>query len=398
MKFFIWKYNPKVIQMQPSDNILVLAPRHQQKNYQECDVNNVVFFDNISFKSMDEFFQKQKASGIKIDDIITLDEQAMDWVGTLKEMFTTKNGLSNLLFKDKYFMRTTLMNTVKEPHFECINTENVNQINFKNGLVKPRRSDSARGISHFHNQIDFKKLSNQSGYFDAESFLAEEFVDYDTMFAVDGYTDLQGHEQFFANEYSSKISDYGKADFLAVHTSSLYNETNLSHIKRLFNLSKRVLKKIATPGEVIPFHFEWFYNQKKDEFIFGEVGKRFGGVQIPELINKSFGINVLKEYWQLLNGKANEINFQNQIVRPSQCSTSYIQMQKNHKVMTKTLAHLFKNQFFYKQYIPLNTPAKSASSVDDAFFLTQFTSQDVNESDQYCRQLNTAFQETTKPK
>lgn len=295
MKYFIWRFNPKIIQIPDSKNITYIVPESKLDSYKAF--SNVIYLTDINFKEV--YLALKKCDLSNIEDIFTLDEECMDWVGILKSIFIpTASVSSNFLFKDKYFMRSALQGVIEEPDFEYLNLDNIQDDFYIDSLAKPRTSDSAKGILRFSKRVDLKKLMNSQYYLGNNEYMVEEFVDYDKMFTVDGYTDFHNHERFFSHEYNSKISDFSSTGYLTLHTSSFYY-TNPEKLKQLFMLSKKVLSCLASKNEIVPFHFEWFYSTKKDKFTFTEVGKRFGGAKIPELIKYSFGVDILKEYWAL---------------------------------------------------------------------------------------------------
>ena len=191
------------------------------------------------------------------------------------------------------------------------------------------------------------------------------------MFTVDGYTDFKDNKRFFSHEYNSKVSDYKENKYLTLHTSSLYYN-DLDRLKRLFNLSKKVLSQLCPMKGITPFHLEWFYSIKDDRFIFTEAGKRFGGGKIPELIKESFGIDILSEYWAIQEGDEINTKIMNEnYLYPRVCSTTYIQFQNGLK-MSKELKSKIPNLLNYSQYVPIDQTSRVANSINDSFFLRSF--------------------------
>lgn len=55
------------------------------------------------------------------------------------------------------------------------------------------------------------------------------------------------------------------------------------------------------------------------------MGKRFGGGDIPDLIEEAYNIDILKEYWQIMASKDNsqKISFGEKIAVPQKISATY---------------------------------------------------------------------------
>lgn len=386
MKYFIWKFNPKIIKLPDSKKITYIVPENKSSSYETF--SNVLYVKNINFKEV--FRALKHIDPSNIEDIFTLDEECMDWVGVLKSIFIpTASSSSNFLFKDKYFMRSVLQGSIDEPNFTDLSLDNINTDFYIDSLAKPRNSDSAKGILRFHKRIDPYQLMNKQHYIGNNEYMVEEFIDYDKMFTVDGYTDFHNHERFFSHEYNSKISDFSSTGFLTLHTSSLYY-TDQKKLQRLFNLSKKVLSYLATSDEIVPFHFEWFYSTKQDKFIFTEVGKRFGGAKIPELIKYSFNVDILKEYWALQENNLSSLDYETTPYMPKKCSTTYMQFQ-NGKRLTKSLEDHIPNKLAYNQYFDLNVKSTPAYSISDVLFSTQYYSKNVSESNKFADEINSLF-------
>lgn len=57
--------------------------------------------------------------------------------------------------------------------------------------------------------------------------------------------------------------------------------------------------------------------------MFCEVGKRFGGGAIPELIQYSFGINILEKYWRSIDHSDKVDCSEHMLLMPAVIATSY---------------------------------------------------------------------------
>lgn len=393
MKYFIWAYNPKVVGIRPSQGISFIVPEAKKEAYFELGIDQIIPVKRIDFQTVYPVFKQKQAEGEKITDIFTLQEEIMDWVGVLKAIFVPgKTGVSDVLFKDKYYMRSVLKQEIAEPNFYEL-TENSAVESIHEGMIKPRRADSTKGINYFKAPLPLPSLKNQSGYLSDKDLLVESFVHYDRMFTVDGYTDFQGHSRFFSHEYNNKLSDFKKTGYFTLHTSSFYYEDQ-QLLQKLFALSKQALQALNVEKDITPFHFEWFYSDKDQSFVFTEVGKRFGGAKIPKLVKQSFGVDLLEEYWKMQEGRVKEIDWE-QPLSPRVCSSSYVQL-TNGKTMMESLEDKIPDLFTYEQNYSIGEPSRAAESIGDAFFLAQFTSRDAAASDMASVQINKAFNEVCR--
>ncbi|MFR0584958.1 carboxylate--amine ligase [Lactobacillus porci] len=393
MKYFIWAYNPKVVGIRPSQGISFIVPEAKKESYFSLGTDQIISVKRIDFQTVYPVFKKKQAEGEKITDIFTLQEEIMDWVGVLKAIFVPgKTGVSDVLFKDKYYMRSVLKQEIAEPNFYEL-TENSAVESIHEGMIKPRRADSTKGISYFKAPLPLSSLKNQCGYLSDKDLLVESFVHYDRMFTVDGYTDFQGHSRFFSHEYNNKLSDFKKTGYFTLHTSSFYYQDQ-QLLQKLFALSKQALQALNVEKDITPFHFEWFYSDKDQSFVFTEVGKRFGGAKIPKLVKQSFGVDLLEEYWKMQEGRAKEIDWE-QPLSPRVCSSSYVQL-TNGKTMMESIEDKIPDLFTYEQNYPIGEPSRAAESIGDAFFLAQFTSRDAAASDMASVQINKAFNEVCR--
>lgn len=395
MKYFIWQYNPDIVGIRSCKNITFIVPKNRKKQYIQKNIESIITVDLCDFKNTYLAIKNQRKQGINIEDIFSLDEEMMDWIGVLKSIFvSSRSGVSDILFKDKYYMRSIVNNVVPEPNFFELTSENYHDINISEGMIKPRRADSTKGIKYFDRPLEISQLKNKNGYFSDKDLLVEEFVHYDKMFTVDGYTDFNGHERFFSHEYNNKLSDYKENGFFTLHTSSLYYDNN-ALLNRLFVLTKQALRALAIEKEITPFHFEWFYSSQTNSFIFTEAGKRFGGAKIPLLIKNSFNIDILDEYWKLQEGDISSITYNDSHNFPSCCTTSYIQLE-NGKIMTKRLDDKIDNLLLYSQSIPVGEKTKNAASIGDAVFSAQYYNNTVVESDYMAQHINLSFKKVCR--
>ena len=124
-----------------------------------------------------------------------------------------------------------------------------------------------------------------------------------------------------------------------MRTSKLYNKNLRSIQEKIFEESKKILQVVSFNEEITPFHFEWFYSPETQEILFCEVGRRFGGGEIPRLIKNAFDVDILEEYWSISSKKVSidnmiTLNYTN-ILSPLKISAAYFSVKKEGKLVNK---------------------------------------------------------------
>lgn len=285
MKYFVYRYNPVSVGVLANPNLAVVCPKELKEKYKSIgfEDNNIFTIDCFNMPELFLFFKARN----DISDIFTLDEGLIHIVGILKAIFThDKQALEvSYAYKDKKIMRLKLDNVINQP--TLLSSEELLPDSF---VIKPRREASGKGV-----QI----LSKIPDYFSNEDYILETVEQFDTMYTCDGIAVDGKIEYFFSHEYIGNILDIKKNYYNIIRTNSNYLKEDF--IKRLKKMTQTVLNHLGTDN-IHPFHAEFFYKKEKDELSFCEIGKRFGGGNIPLLIKQSFEVDVLTAYWNLING------------------------------------------------------------------------------------------------
>ncbi|WP_283688075.1 carboxylate--amine ligase, partial [Streptococcus dysgalactiae] len=241
-----------------------------------------------------------------IESITTLSEEYIDWAGFLNDHFVEKNtkSVSNLMFKDKFYMRSFLKDIVAQPYFRLLESESDLKMFWENSctntaIIKPRRGAACTGIKKIN-----KETILDDSYF-GDHFMVEEFVGLKNMITCDGYAIGNSIKRFFVHDNVKLLLESLNSTngYYLLRTSRFYSDTDL--IRLIFFECEKVIKEFSVSDELTPFHFEWFVDPYKGQVVLCEVGKRFGGGDIPDLINDVYDINILKEYWQIMSSSNN---------------------------------------------------------------------------------------------
>lgn len=319
MNIILFKYSPRAVMLNyiPKENTIVIAPSSQKEKYQNF-IKEYNFSTQIKFLDDYVFPEilleiKKIEKNFKITSVTTLSEEDIAEAGILNDYFSknTSSYLKNTMFKDKYYMRSFLKNIVEQPYFRLIRSKDDisifwNKTKLDKAIIKPRDAAGSQGVHKIFREM--KNLEELSNDIFSGNYIIEEYIELNNMLTCDGYSIGDKIKRMFFHEYDDLLlNSLNKGKEKIIRTSSLYSK-NIEILKLAFIECKKVLEIFSLKDEITPFHFEWFYDEINSKVFFCEVGKRFGGGNIPFLVDYSFGINVLQEYWdQLVNGENKDI-------------------------------------------------------------------------------------------
>ena len=401
MYIIINRYSPRFIQLKEISSTkikdcIILAPIQFQKKYEDLEeeINagiNVVYLDDFILPEFVKIL-RDISKRFRITKIITLCEEDVLFCGLLNDYFLNKNTytMSNIAFKDKYVMRSLLIGIVKQPYFRLINSAEDIDIFFEKSeaqvaIVKPRDGAGGSGVK----KINKSDIKNTSFFNDAwvDKFMIEEFVEMDNMLTCDGYAVDAKIERAFFHEYDDLVLDsiVGGKDFLLRTHKDYYGDDKI--LKESIETCTAILKTFSVVGEVTPFHFELFFDRKKGEIIFCEVGKRFGGGEIPTLILNSFGVNIIKEYWEkVLDTNTSKIT-RYELDKPTKISGFYQAFRENGIVRYVPLINGLDWITVHRTFVEIGDKTTTANSIVESVFFSVFTSSSEEEYDEHVKYL-----------
>lgn len=345
----LFRYSPSTMMINYAnlEDTIVITPDYNEEKYTVFtkewgfQVPTVIYLKNFTLKNI--FLEIKKISEENvINQILTLSEEDIEIAGLLNTFFTEKNKklLSSFLFKDKYYMRCFLQDSVNQPQFEILESEeSLNQFveatHSEKFIIKARSKAGAEDVFVYDTKVGLPNIEKK--YLFSGEFLIETYVSLNNMLTFDGYSYGENIIRYFVHEYDQLIlTTLQNKTQNVLRTSRLYNN-RLDLIELAYENSKKVLETFGDNSEIIPFHFEWFYSSETNDFVFCEVGKRFGGGNIPTLIENSFEVPVLKEYWELNDGENIDMSlikhFSEGLVLPKRISTYYSPFKKNGYLM-----------------------------------------------------------------
>lgn len=307
-----------------NSDVLIISPYRVKASFPDI-AGKVIFLREWSDSYILDYFLETNL--IKENLLfIANGEEKIALAGLLNEQYSENRGYFQAMsFIDKYLMRVMLRSVIQQPEFVSINSKQ-EMITYlmkstKNEyILKPRAQSSANGLYIVQSKKEIDVLpDNLNGY------ILEEFVEYDIMLTSDGIAQSDKIHTFVVHEYGDKLTEsITKGSFATVSTCHFY-ATNPEIIEKVYDNTKRVLNKLKICDYPIPFHFEWFYNVKTRELTFCEGAARFGGAEIPKLIECAFDVNVKELYWnELLGGNLNDIKEKKTISKPKCYGTTFL--------------------------------------------------------------------------
>ena len=393
MDIIINRYSPRMIQVndipkEKLQNCIFLTPEHFKYKYELFETQyqikiNSVFLDDFVLPEFVNAIRKISQTE-KIDKIITLCEEDVLFCGILNDYFINKSScaLSNIAFKDKYVMRSLLYGVIDQPYFRLISDkEDINKFfnisNSENAIIKPRDSAGSTGVRKISKSEIKSEFFFENEWIDR--FMIEEFVKIENMLTCDGYSTGSNIERLFFHEYDKLVlSSIMEGKNLLLRTHKDYF-TNNNILKKCKDYCEIILKNYGVENEVTPFHFEFFFDRVTSEIKFCEVGKRFGGGEIPTLILNSFGVNIVEEYWKRIF-ETIPPNFNRDFIKkPKLISAFYQAFRENGTVKNTPTINNIDWVKTFRSFVKEGEVTHSSHSIVESIFYAVFTSQNEKE-------------------
>ncbi|KID42350.1 hypothetical protein [Fructilactobacillus fructivorans] len=183
-------------------------------------------------------------------------------------------------------------------------------------------------------KINRSEVSNLPNDIYSGNYIIEEFVNAPVMVTCDGYTIGDKISRFSVHEYDKQLLQSFSEPYLILRTSHFY-ESNPQIINDLKAESQKALKTLLrNKSGVNPFHFEWFVSSDGKP-IFNEVGRRFGGGNLTTIIESEYGVNLLKEYWELETSNTNTLtNIKPKEDTPNNLTATFMPYKKKGKIIS----------------------------------------------------------------
>lgn len=334
MIILLHQFSPYSISLEyaNNENIIVIVPKSQKERYENYpkELPRIHYIEDFTF--YDVLCEVKKISeNYKIEKVYTLNEDIVEWAALISDYLLNPYSelVKSLLFTNKYYMRSFLKGIVKQPYFRLLKSYQDLEIFWSNtkgdkAIIKPLVGMASEKII----LIDRTDKTIENNFYKYNmKYLIEEYIDIDYMVTGDGYSIGKDIVKFVSHEYGKpllKSLNSDKKEYI-IRTNINYN-SNKPIIDNLMKECKKILEVFVLDESVNPFHFEWFYDYKNDEYYFCEVAKRFGGASIPFLANYAFNIDLPYEFWVSFIRKGDDIfekTNKNQIIYPQKIAVSY---------------------------------------------------------------------------
>lgn len=381
MKIIFFRYSPRVVELKyVAKEALIIAPKVLKAKYDAYAglQAEVIFLEDYTLPEFIKCLKRLETKG-KFESITTLSEEDMDQIGFLADLFLHRKAdfVVNTLFKDKYYMRSVLAGCteIPQPKFELVVDpkqigEFFEKYHLQKAVIKARNLAGTEEIY----PITKNELGQLPEHIYTGGYLIEEYVALKQMLTCDGFALGSELQYIFSHEYEELLLDtlQDKSGYI-IRTNHLYwGKSKL--LEQVFAKSRQVLATFSAKDEVTPFHFEWFYDEKTEQLVFCEVGKRFGGGAIPALIQYGFGVNILEKYWQALTHEKDYQKPETAYVLPQTIATSYSPYLKAGQITALPAKEEFawtKETYFF---VDAGQKVTEATAVVQNTFLSIFTS------------------------
>ncbi len=282
--------------------ILITSQSLQDVNWPKDFIDDIYFVpDNNNEWKMESVIKSISylARTEKIDRIIALDDFDVEKGAKLREHLRV-GGMGETTaryFRDKLAMRKkTKDDKINIPDF--VHVLNHNEINlFLDSntppfILKPRSQAGAIGIKKLNSKVEAWEAINSLGD-EQSNYLIEQFIEGE-IFHVDSiiynYKTVLG----LAHQYTLP-------PFEVAHQGRVFCTRTVKHKsdneKKLLQINKKVIKSLGLKKGVS--HTEFIKSKANGEFYFLETSARVGGANIADMIEKTTGVNLWKE-WALI--------------------------------------------------------------------------------------------------
>ncbi|CAH0418052.1 ATP-grasp domain-containing protein [Periweissella ghanensis] len=379
-----------------------MAPRNRQTAYEQYfgkQLPTMLFLDEINFDTVLAALRQRS----DVTSVNTLSEPDGMWVGLIEDIILKRPSkyLENTLSKDKYYMRAVLAGIVPQPEFLAL-VDIASALAFVQAhakvILKPRRDDSASGVQVLDvNMQSLAAIQTQLTTILASSpdgYMLETFNPYPHMCTVDGYAIDGQITRFIVHEYVTPIlASLQAKQALVTRTAHFYSRNDTSMLAKIFTLTQTIISTLNSCDKVMPFHLELFYDDSGN-LAFCELGKRFGGGGILELIVAETGVDIAQEYWLRQNGDV--ISDEGPVqLQPTQIVAWYKKFAQAGYLTTMPTSYLPSLPWVSAFYpmVQVDTQTQASQSITDLLFKLRFTaadeatfSQHLNDIDEYAQQ------------
>ncbi|MFV0576663.1 MAG: acetyl-CoA carboxylase biotin carboxylase subunit family protein [Vibrio sp.] len=211
-------------------------------------------------------------------------------------------------FKNKLQMKSLLrdLDVPIAEYAEALNVVDIHNFVKSNGgypvVVKPVDGSGSVGVNIINSDQEINTWVRNSPTFPVivEAYVKKE------LYHADGII-INGKILFLSIGKYLSVDNGGALSMLNSGSlcSTIISKSESDYAAKIYRLTEQHLQKFAnyTQDHILPFHFEFFYNQEDKDLVACEIAARIGGPRILETNSDLFGINLhhiwLAEYFGL---------------------------------------------------------------------------------------------------
>ena len=255
--------------------------------------------DCNNLEELERIAEEVKKWNIKFEYSFQISEYAVEILGYINSKLNFKGVKYDEIqkFRDKVIMKNSLSENIKKPKLYNINDIKNDAVKYPI-IVKPRCFAGSWGVKKINSKNDLLEYLNDKNFdysrksnYSLNDVEVEEYIDA-PICHIDGLV-FNGEIIFcVTSEYIGTCFGYSKGKSLG----SIKGTEEQQEKGRLF--ADKVNKDLRIPNGA--FHLEAFWSN--NNFIFLEIGIRFGGGEVVPLFEKVYGINLLYEHIKLQLG------------------------------------------------------------------------------------------------
>lgn len=281
------------------EKFLLITEKEYKNEYYNLNVNVRGYKDYINnpdiIKDVIELNKRYKFT-----KIVALEEVDVDKASILAEILglDCTNIVEGKSFRNKYIMKKLLYG-INDIYIPKVNKfSEIDKVKEFPVVLKNDSLYSGREVYLVKNELDFKTIEKVLNV--KSNYIAEEYIRIPNMISVDGYMFKNEIHHMYIHDYSQSILDYmnDKSNPLFI-TSTSYLNDDINQYSRIRSITQDILDRLCYGGsnEFKAFHLELFHDRENNKYVFCEIGQRFGGGKITELVEHAFDIDMTKQMY-----------------------------------------------------------------------------------------------------
>lgn len=246
-----------------------------------------------NLSNYDEVYRAAQSMGLEFCGVVTGHEQAVISATLLRKELSLPgpSDFSQVVrCRDKFVQKSSLSSNIAKASCKYINTSLPDYSNifaeFGPGfIVKPSAAHGSQGTTRIHNETEWNDFVKNTCIDSDVNYMVESFIEGKELH-VDGIVSKGNIIWSATTRYLGNLMNWSKGGL----AGDIVLGGRIPHLENAAeNLSKKILAELEIPDGV--FHLELFEKSNGD-LVFGEVACRLAGTLIPEILYRTYGINL----------------------------------------------------------------------------------------------------------